>query len=226
MDLVLYVVGGGLIAFLPALLDWVFTRRRVRMLRQEAENLGFSFQDGGKPFEGSDVQGLTILEEDPSALTLHVMRRVAGDCDALVFDLAHYIPGCANLMETTVAGFRCPSRQLPVFEIGEKGFAHRLGDASEGKVDLEVARKFAKKLFVHCSNEAASHDFLTAEKIEQLASHMEHFRIESSHEWILIYRPGRRTAPQGLCHFIQTASAIASTLLGRAPATARQSSGG
>ncbi len=226
MDLILYVVGGGLIAFLPALLDWVFTRRRVRMLRQEAQKLGFSFQDSGNPFAGSDVQGLTILEDNPAALTLHVMRRVVGDCDALVFDLAHYIPGCANLMETTVAGFRCPSRQLPVFQIGEKGFAHRLGDALHGRVDLEVARKFAKKLFVHCSNGTTSQDFLTADKIEQLSLHMEHFRIESSHEWILIYRPGRRTAPQALCHFIQTASAIASALLGRTPEAARQWSGG
>lgn len=225
MDLVLLLAGCAVIALVPSLIDCIFARRRMNLLRQEAQKLGFSFQDGGNPFEGSDVRGLKILENDPSALTLHVMRRGVGDCEALVFDLAHYVPGCANLMETTVAGFRCPSRELPVFQIGEKGFAHRLGDALQGRVDLDVARKFAKKLFVHCSNEATSHDFLTADKIEQLSLHMEHFRIESSHEWILIYRPGRRTAPQALCPFIQTASAIASALLGRTPETARQWSG-
>ncbi len=214
MDIALFAAGCALITILPLVVDFIFSRRRVRMLRQEAHKLGFSFQDNGNPFQGSDVQGLTVLEEDPAALTLHVMQGRVGPCEALIFDLGHYIPGHENLVETTIAGFRCPSRHIPVFQMGEKGFAHRLCDLLQQKTDLELGGA-CKDRFVHCADPAGSSKFLTAETIAGLPLPAEHFRVESSHDWILVYRPGRKAAPQALGQFLQTTSAIAAALLGR-----------
>jgi hypothetical protein len=211
MDLILFLTGCALIALVPLVLDCAAARRRVRMLRQQAERLGFSFQASGSPFQDSDVTGLALLQADPSALTLHVMRRSQAGCETVVFDLAHYVPLCSALVETTVAGFRCPSRQLPVLEIGDRSLIHRIDDVIEGKVDVDLGP--GSEFFVHCANGGALRDFLTAEKLARLRACAHHLKIESSHEWLLIYRPGKKTPPPELSRFVETASVIASVLL-------------
>ncbi len=225
MDLSLFLAGCALIAVVPVAADCLAARRRERMLRQEANKLGFSFEENANPFEGSDTRGLRVLEGDRAALTLHVMKSGADGCQSLVFDLAHYVPWCSGLVETTIAAFHCPSGQLPIFQIGEKGFAHRVGDLLQGEDDLEIGRQLDQELFVHCAGEPGSRAFLTPDKIAQLHVRGEHFRIESSHEWILIYRPAKKTAPRALPQFVQTTSSIAAALLGRTPGAAGQFAG-
>ncbi len=204
------------IAASPFLLDRLFARRRLRLLKQRAGALGFSFQDEADPFAGSDVRGLALLEEDAAALTVNVMRGKAGACETLVFERAHCNPGSPVPVQTTVAGFRCPSGRLPAFQIGERGWAHRLTDAVEGKFDLDLGPGCGGKLFVHCADAGRVRDLLPGDKLAQLHLEAEHFRVESSPDWILVFRPGKRVKPEGLGDFVSHAAAIATVLMEQA----------
>jgi hypothetical protein len=204
----------ALIAASPFLLDRVFTRRRTAALEQQARKLGFSFERQADPFAGCNLQGLEVLERDPAALTVNVMRGKVGPCEALVFEREHYnleTPGAPA--ESTFAAFHCPSGRLPTFEIGEQSWAHRLADAVERKSDLQLCPECGARLFVHCADASRTRDFLPHEKLSTLHLEAQHFCIESNPEWILIFRPGRRVKPEGLPSFVSCAAAVASALL-------------
>jgi len=148
---------------------------------------------------------------DASAVVINVMKGAAGRCQAVIFELARLNPACVTVAATTVAGFRCPCGHLPIFQIGEKTLAHRLGDAMAGAADHDLGQ--AKQLFVHCPDERSAHEFLSPAKLDRLRATAQHFRIESSPDWILVYRPGVRVRPEALPAFIEGTSALASGLL-------------
>lgn len=217
MELVLFFGCLAIIGVGVFLLDCAFTRRRLRGLETQARRLGFSFERTAQPFAGTDIHGLSPLE-DASTAVINVMKGAVGQCSALVFELARVNPACAGVAATTVAGFRCPCGHLPVFQMGKETLAHRFSDALQGKVDYDLGQ--GQQFFVHCADARGTQDFLTPAKMERLRLCAQHFRIESSPDWILVYRPGVRVRPEALPDFIQAAALVASTLLDRSPTAA------
>ena len=211
MDLLLFfgcllVIGVGVFV-----VDCLFTRHRLKRLEQQARQLGFAFDRTAQPFEGSDIRGLSVLEQDASAVVINVMKGTVGGCRALVFELAHLNPACSRVASTTMAAFRCASGQLPVLQIGKESIGHRVADVLEHHSDIDLGQ--GNPFFVHCSDQHRAHDFLTPARVEALRRVAAGFCVESSRDWLLIYRPGIRVRPEALPDFIQTASLIASTLL-------------
>ncbi len=198
--------------------DCLFTRRRLKRLQQQAQRLGFSFDRTAQPFEGSDIHGLSVLEQDPSAVVINVMKGKVGGCRTLIFELAHLNPACSGVASTTMAGFRCPSGQLPILQIGKESIGHRVADALQHRSDIDVGQ--GREFFLHCPDQRQAHDFLTPARMETLRRVAAQFCVESSRDWLLIYRPGVRIRPEALPDFMQTASLIASTLLESMPAAA------
>ncbi len=198
--------------------DCLFTRRRLKLLQQQAQRLGFSFDRTAEPFAGSNIRGLSVLEQDPSAVCINVMKGKVGGCRTLVFELAHVNPACSSVASTTMAAFRCASGQLPILQIGKESIGHRVADALQHNSDVDVGQ--GHEFFVHCPDQRQAQDFFTPTRMETLRRVAGRFCVESSRDWLLIYRPGVRVRPEALPDFIQTASLIASTLLEGVPAAA------
>jgi hypothetical protein len=196
------------------LLDCLFTRRRLERLEAQAHALGFSFARTAQPFAGSSIEGLCILADD-SAAVINVMQGRAGGCDAIVFELARLNPACPMVAATTVAAFRCTCGRLPVLAIGDRDLAHRLDDLAVHRHDSALGD--TAPFFVHCADQRRAHEFLTPARLQHLRATARHFRIESSSDWIFVYRPGVRIRPEALPEFLQGTSVIASGLLDGEP---------
>ena len=91
-----------------------FWRRQLRTLDEQAHELGFSFDDNGSPFDGSEVHGLSVLRCDPSAIVSRMMTGKIGESPAVVFNLICYGQHCQSVNAVTIAAFRSPAGRLPL----------------------------------------------------------------------------------------------------------------
>jgi hypothetical protein len=190
--------------------------RHDRSIEHEAMELGLAFSAGARPFEGSDVHGLPLLQGDPSTEAANVVRATIDGRQALLLELP-----CCEICEaetphqhfTTVAAFRCPGGETPEFEIGKKSMWSKLNDALRKKPAVIDDREFAREFFVHCQEPKKVHDWLTPQKLAKLRPAPHQFHIDANSDWILIYRPGSRIPAAQFPAFLQETSRIAAALL-------------
>lgn len=213
--LVLLAIGCWVFVIAAILLfDTRSTRRRKQALERAARNLGFEFEATGKPFAGSDVHGLTILKDDPSTTVTDILRGQYGGCSAMVFDVACCDEFAVNAVLTTCAAFRSVTDRLPSFQVSTKDVFERVRALIATQSDIgEGDHEFAKHFSVHCANEVEARKLFTPARLAQLRLHADGFRIESSADWILIYRPGAKVSANKLATFVNTTSSLATVLL-------------
>jgi hypothetical protein len=194
----------------------IWHSRHGRALEREAQELGLSFAAEGRPFEGSNVRGLPLLQGDSSVEASNVMQTMIDGREALVFDL----PSC-EICETepphqpftTVVAFRCPEGKMPEFEIGRKDLISKVGDALWQKAAVIEDLEFAKEFFVHCPEPKKVHDWLTPAKLAKLRSAAAPFHVSANADWILIFRPRAQILPAEIPAFLRESSRIAAALL-------------
>ncbi len=221
MYLYLIVASFAVIAGAWLLLGFVLPARRSKRLEQLARELNFSFSAMAKPFENTDVRGLTILEHGPSTVVDNLLERTIGHCRFLICDITALPPeGAATTLATTIAAFQMPDLYLPVFQIGEKNSIKRVFEQIEhafGKKldEFDDDHEFARNFFVHCAAKGEVRSFLTPAKLTYLREHAAHFHMEASPDWLLIYRPGMKVETDKLKEFSEITSAIASVLLSK-----------
>ncbi len=190
--------------------------RRSQRLEHKARAMGLTFIERARPFEGTDVRGFSMLEDGPATCVDNLLERAVDDCRFLIFDVP-LVDDSANLV-TTIAAFRIPSLHLPVFQVRGKNAIERIveraGQAAGKKlIEFSPDHEFAKHFFVRCSDPGEVRSFLTPAKIAFLRDHVAHFRVESSRDWLFIYRPGVRVEAENLQHFAEVAHGIAEALL-------------
>jgi len=194
----------------------VLRSRHNRAVEREAQELGLAFSAEARPFEGSDVCGLPLLQGDSSANAENVVQATIDGRRALVLEL----PSCEVCEAetphphlTTVAAFRCPGRGMPEFEIARKSLLSKLGDVLLRKAPVIEDREFANEFFVHCREPEKVHDWLTPEKLAKLRLAASPFHISANAEWILIFNPGAQIPPEQYPAFLRETSKIADALL-------------
>jgi hypothetical protein len=212
------IVFGFLAAGLFAVLMFGFLLplRRSRKLERKAREMGVAFVELAKPFEGTNVQGLSVLEDGSATFVDNLLERNIGDCRCLIFDVP-LVDDSANLV-TTMAAFRLPYLHLPIFQVGGKNAIERMVERAEqamGKKVIEFGadREFAKHFSIRCSDQGEVRAFLTPAKVAFLRDHAAHYRVESSPDWLFIYRPGVKVETTHLQEFADVTSAIASAML-------------
>jgi hypothetical protein len=197
-------------------LSVVLLRRRRNAFQQIASGLGFRFSPQAQPFEGTNVQGLEILEEDSHTLVDNLLERGDDSCRFLICDVPQV--GEASRTVTTVAAFRVRNLHLPVVQISEKSLVERaieyLEHVVRKKTDSVISdAEFERCFRVHYADRGEAQAFLTPEKVGYLREHAEHFRIECSPDWLLVFRPGVKANRKNLKNFVEISSAIAASLL-------------
>ncbi len=196
------------------LFDSTATRRRIGGLKRMSEQLGFTFEPSARPFLNSNVTGLVALQQDESTAVADLMRGTSHGCEMLVFDLPCCAEFSVNVVLTTLAAFRCTRGRLPLFQVSAKGVVDRLYDAVAKTPHLiAFDEDFERHFSVHCASEAEARDYFTPERVDQLRAHGDGFHIESSPDWLLIFRPGVKVPPSQLPAFVEAASAVAVALL-------------
>lgn len=210
----------GLILGAAALLgaESICRSRHNRAIEREARELGLTFSACAKPFEGSDVHGLPLVQGDSSVEASNVVQAVIDGRQALVFDL----PSCEGFEAetphqpfafTTVAAFRCSGGDVPEFEIGRKCLLSKVSDAFRKKPAVIEDRQFAKEFFVHCAEPKKVHDWLTPARLEKLRPAVAPFHVSANKDWIFIVRPGAQIPPEQFPMFLQESSKIVGALL-------------
>ncbi len=215
---ILVVIGYLVLAALAGLLlGFVVPARRSRRLERKARELGFQFYARATPFQNTEVQGLTILKGGSSTPVENLLERVNGSCYFLIGDIREVWEESIPLV-TTVAAFRVAARHLPVFQIEERNAIERVIEHIERAFGKKLSEfgpdhEFGHNFFVHCSDKGAVETFLTPAKLAYLRDHAAHYHIESSPDWLLIYRPGYEVQAENLKDFAEITSAMASVLL-------------
>jgi hypothetical protein len=188
---------------------------RLETLDERARELGFSFDENGSPFEGSEVRGLSVLRCDPSAIVSRMMTGKIGGCPAVVFNMICYGKHCQSVNAVTIAAFRSPLGRLPRFRIGAKDLLQGLKTRVAGQdANCETECEFGKRCLLQCAEKDNARDFLTPRKLSELEGFAKNLCIESSTDWVFAYRPCTRLKLEAWPDFIREASAIAGVLFG------------
>lgn len=214
--LVLALLGLVLIAAAVVAIERLINSRHSHSIKRKAQELGLAFSPDGKPFEGSDVHGLVLLQGNPSVEAKNVVRAEIDGKTALVLELP-----CFEVYEaetphqhfTTVAAFRCPGGNVPEFELGRKSLVSKFGDVLWRQPAVVDDREFAKEFYVHCHEPQKVHDWLTPAKLAKLQPTVLPFHINANAGWILIFRPGEQLPAAQLPAFLRETSGIVAALL-------------
>jgi hypothetical protein len=202
-----------LLAAFITLVSIILTRRRAMSWRSIARRAGFEYCASATPFEGTDIGGLTVLEGDSSCVVTNLLQGMVRGCYTFLFDLSICNPSSEIITTTTIAAFRYPHGRLPVLQIATRNLLDRLGEVLAHTRCLDIDPEFSRHFVVHCVNEGETRVFLTPEKVRQLCLHADHFRIESSSDWLLVYRTGVSVKRQDLPDFAKAAVMVACILL-------------
>ena len=194
----------------------VVPRRRSSTLQAKAIALGFVYSTVAKPFLGTRVDALTILEDGPSTEVENALERNDGKFRTLIFD--EYVASDVAAVATTFAAFRAPAGDLPEFQIGSRNILERMEEALGKKVvKIDCNSEFAAHFFVQCDDEVRTRNFLQAGKLQTLCEHARHFHIESSPDWLLVYRPGVKVGIDDVARFAKQATVVAEAMLAANP---------
>ena len=191
-------------------------RRHCGALEQEARYLGFSFTKVAKPFYGSAISELAVcLQESSSAEVEKLMQGTISGRRVLVFNVRACSPWGEGATVTTFAAFQSSASRLPVFQIRAKNIIDRcwgtlVRNARDRDIDPEFAKRF---LLLCCADDAQKHKFFTRSKMLHLLQCADHFKIRSSPNWLLIFRPGEMISARNLRQFVHATSMIAFGLL-------------
>lgn len=219
MHILLFIGCFFVVVLAGLLLGFLLPVRRSRRLEQKARQFGFRFSPRATPFQSTDVEGLTILQDHASTVVDNLLERSIGTCQFLVCDVCEVPVGDATAAPiTTVAAFRLPSMHLPIFQLGEKNVSRRVIELVEhalGKEhpSLDTDQEFARNFFVQCSEKDKVNSFLTPEKLAYVRNHLAHYHVESSPDWLFVYRLGHKVEAENLKDFCEITSAIAAALL-------------
>jgi hypothetical protein len=192
-------------------LEHVATRRRCNSFHRVADELGLSYQGRGRPLEGTDVSAFPFLEHGPATMARNVLRGELHGCPVVIFELTRFGPSEIASRETTYAAFRAPYK-LPILHMGAKHTLDRIREKTRKDAHREFDPRFVHEFFVF-SSDPALHDFLTAEKMQGLLEHAHDYHMETSADWLLVYRHGGRVPARRLRQFLEETSEIAAVML-------------
>jgi hypothetical protein len=205
------VVGSLFIIALALVINRALGHRRGDTFQHVAGDLRMNYIARGTPFVGSDVTGLSPLARGAATVAHNILQGTLSGCGALIFELTHFGPSEISPLETTYAAFRAPGR-LPVLHMGAKHTIDRLRERVHKDAHREFDPRFASEFFVF-SSDPGLQGFVTPHKMDELLRHAHDYHIETSPDWLLVYRPGVKVPAKRLGQFIREACGIAGVLL-------------
>jgi hypothetical protein len=192
-------------------MEYVATRRRCDSFRGVAAELGLSYEPRGRPLEGSDVSAFPFLEHGAQTEARNVMRGALHGCPLVMFEMTRFGPSEIASRETTYIAFRAPHK-LPLLHMGARHTLDRLREMTHKDAHREFDPRFVHEFFVF-SSDPGLHGFLTAAKMQALLEHAHDYHMETSPDWLLVYRSGQKVPARRLRRFLEETSEIAAVML-------------
>jgi hypothetical protein len=164
--LVLLTVGAVVVL---ALLGAQVHQRRTNLLRQAADELGFSFRETD-PELAAASGGLALFSQAQATHAVNVMRGEAHGLEVLVFDYQYYVRvgNHTQHRRLSVLAFNDREADWPKFSLHPRRFYHRL---AAGEIAFADDPAFAKAYLLHGSDEAAVRELFNDDVRHFFAQH-------------------------------------------------------
>lgn len=205
----LFAIGVPLIAVACIVRAIRTERKRKEELRTVAERLGLSFADKNDAALAPLRRTTGLFQRGYARRFSNILHGRIDDLSAYVFDYAYSINmgdsrSSATHKQTVAAIFGEQSR-APKFELRPEHLGHRL-KSFFGFEDIDIPDHpvFSKKFHLTGPAASAVRDVFTADVADRLVR-ADKVCIESTGQWIVIYRPDKRLKPHEIEGFLQEA---------------------
>ena len=188
-------------------------RRRRRALAAAGPSQGFQAIPPGNP---PTIALVPVLEHKYHTWG-QVLQGSRGECEVLLFDYS-YAVGKDSSNQTVIA-FRSPTAALPKFQLRSNRFFASAGwGAYQGnRVQFDGDPTFNKSYLLTGPDPQTLLGFFHAGLRNFLVSMPDHsLTIEGYGNWLALYRHGKKTKPNELFVFAQSAGQVADTIFGLA----------
>jgi hypothetical protein len=202
-----------LVAILEIVILMSADRRRRRALAAAGPSQGFQPIPPGSP---PTIALVPILEHKYHTWG-QVLQGSRGECEVLLFDYSY--PVGKDSSNQTVVAFRSATAALPKFQLRSNRFWASAGwGAYQGnRVQFDEDPAFNKSYLLTGPDPQALLGFFHSGLRNFLASMPDHsLTIEGYGNWLALYRHGKKTKPNELFVFAQSAGQVADTIFGLA----------
>lgn len=188
-----------------------FEAKRREAFRQLALRLGLSFEAAAKQLPEEEFGPLPLFTRGHSKRAKNVLRGSPSGGPLALFDY-HYTTGSGKNRSTsqhTVIVFRLQGNPLPWFTMAPEHVFHRLGAIfGYHDIDFPHQEEFSRTYFLRGKDEQAIRALFQPPIVAALAR-TNGWVLEGGAQHLLIYRPGKRVAPDQARQFLDETGRIA-----------------
>lgn len=204
LGLVVLLVLGGV--WVSSVMD----RRRRDALRQVARSLGLQFDESAVEARRQSFASLPLFGLGHSPSWSNESFGALSRPEVRVFDF-RYTHGHGKHRRThrqSVVAVRLGRARVPQFSLRRSHFGDRLAAlVGFDDINFDSHRDFSKKWSLTSNQPSAVRNFFRAELLDEILN-IPDLQIQGSHDWILVFRPNKRTKPDLYGRAIEEAVAI------------------
>lgn len=202
---VVALVGGALLAYAVSTFQ---DRRRAAALALVGQQLGFFYEHDGVPFQPGPPL-VPLLTTGRNRGFAHVLRGSTAGMETSLFDYK-YTTGTGKSSRThkqTVAAYRL-QHAIANFWLETATWQDKVSAWFGGQnIRFDNAPEFSKRYRLQGRDEVSVRQFFTPAVLAYFATLPEnHWRIETSESWIMVYESDRRVRPAAMTDFLQETS--------------------
>jgi hypothetical protein len=199
------LVGWALLAYAVSTFQ---DRRRATALALVAQQLGFFYEHDGVPFQPGPPLVLLLTTGRDRGFA-HVLRGTTAGMETSLFDYK-YTTGTGRSSRThkqTVAAYRLP-HAIANFRLETATWRDKVGAWFGGQsIRFDNDPEFSKRYRLQGRDEVSIRQFFTPAVRMYFATLPEnHWRIESSEGWIMLYESDRKVRPAAMTDFLRETS--------------------
>ena len=190
-------------------------KKRSAALQAVAPQMGFTYRNQGQPFDPAPLPEVALFNQGRSRRFRNLLNGWVAGMQAAAFDYQFTVGSGRNsrTVRQSVAAFKLP-HPLANFQISPKTLGARVS-ALFGGQDIPFADhpEFSKRYRLRGRDEPSLRQFFTPPVLlyfEQLPAN--HWSIETSEGWLIVFHDGHRVPPAGISDFVQSTSNLAAGL--------------
>lgn len=203
-----FIGGGLLLAAIVQGIAALLERRRSTGIMEAATRSGMSFERQGQPFNGA-TPSLDLFSQGWRRKFRNLSIRDTPPLRLELFDY-RYVRTAGRHTSTywqTVAACRTSIADLPAFTLAREGLGERLVQKiGFSDIDLEQHPTFSARYALRSDHQQAVRAWFRGEVATSLEALVSDLRIEHDGNWMIAYRPARRSSPAAWDVFAAAAS--------------------
>lgn len=210
MDILIFILTAAGVLVAVILISRHFDARRREGMREAALRVGYRYAEKTESPYTPGLEGFALFSSGRSRKTANVMQGTAETADLAVFDYRYVTGGGKNshTYSQTVAHFRDRQLALPEFTLRPEGLLAKIGAAfGYQDIDFSSQPEFSAKYLLRGPNEEAIRRVFDL----SVLFHFDHnpgWSVEGRSGQLVVYRHGKKVAPERIPEFIEQTTAI------------------